>query len=78
METRRLIHTALQICIITAIAVLFSRTAIYSITSVPAFNSSVSGGDFKMSDVYNSVVNCKSEHLLNSDIAIVNVDDCSR
>lgn len=78
MGIKRIVHIAVQVCIITAIAVLFSRTAIYSITSVPAFNSSVSGGDFKMSDVYNSVVNNKSEHILSSDIVIVNVDDCSR
>ena len=78
MEIKRIFHIAIQVCIITLIAVLFSRTAIYSITSVPAFNSSVSGGDFKMSDVYNSVVNNKSEHILSTDIAIVNVDDCSR
>lgn len=78
MGTKRIIHISLQVCIITALAVLLSRTAIYSITSVPAFNSSVSGGDFKMSDVYNSVVNSKNPPTLSPDIKIVNVDDCSR
>ena len=78
MEIKRITHIAIQIFAITAIAILLSRTAIYSITSVPAFNSSVSGGDFKMSDVYNSVINNNSEHILSTDIAIVNVDDCSR
>lgn len=78
MKFGRHIQIALQVCIVTLLAVFFSRTAIYSITSVTAFNSSLSGGDFRMSDVYNSVINSNVNPRLSSDIIIVNVDDCSR
>ncbi len=78
MTTRGHIHIALQVCIITALAVLFSRTVIYSITSIPTFNSSISGGDFKMSDIYNSVVNSNNDVRRSKSIAIIGVDDCSR
>ena len=78
MNWRRIILTIAQIAAVTVISLLFSKTTIYELTSIPAMNSSMSGMDFKMSDVYNSVVNQTSETLRSKNVAIVNIDDCSR
>ena len=78
MNWRRIVITIAQIAAVTVISLLFSKTTIYELTSIPAMNSSMSGMDFKMSDVYNSVVNQTSETLRSKNVAIVNIDDCSR
>ncbi len=78
MNVKRFINSGVQVVLITAISLLFSKTTIYNFTSIPAMNSSMAGVDFKMSDIYNSVI-CKMTAPRHSkDITIVSVDDCSR
>ena len=78
MNVKRIINCGVQVVVITAISLLFSKTTIYNFTSIPAMNSSMAGVDFKMSDIYNSIV-CKMTPMHRSkDVVIVGVDDCSR
>ena len=78
MNVKRIINCGVQVVVITAISLLFSKTTIYNFTSIPAMNSSMAGVDFKMSDIYNSIV-CRMTSMQRSkDVVIVSVDDCSR
>ncbi len=78
MNVKRFINCGVQVVVITAISLLFSKTTIYNFTSIPAMNSSMAGVEFKMSDIYNSIV-CKMTSTHRSeDVVIVGVDDCSR
>ncbi len=75
---KTIILTVLQIAAVTVISVMFSKTTIYQLTSIPAMTNSMSGVDFKMSDVYNSVVSRMSTTKKSENVVIVSVDDCSR
>lgn len=78
MDIRKVIYTAVQVVAITAISLLFSKTTMYNLTSIPAMNSSMAGVEVRMSDIYNSVT-CKMSTPRNSeDVVIVSVDDCTR
>ncbi len=72
--TKRLV----QICIITILAALLSKTVIYSFTSMPAFKSMVEVKDYQMSDFYNRVFDNRSVRELSKNIVIVPVDGLSR
>ena len=78
MNVKRLIYTAVQIVAITAVSLLFSKSTIYNLTSIPAMNSSMAGVEFKMSDIYNSITSRMSTPYDSEDVVIVSVDDCSR
>ncbi len=78
MDWKRIILTLGQIAAVTVISVLFSKTTISRLTSIPAMTNSMSGVDFKMSDVYNSVVSRMSTTKKSENVVIVSVDDCSR
>ncbi len=78
MNVKRFINSGVQVVLITAISLMFSKTTIYNFTSIPAMNSSMAGVDFKMSDIYNSII-CKMTSPRHSeDVVIVSVDECSR
>ena len=78
MNVNRLISSAVQVVVITAISLLFSKTTIYNLTSIPAMNSSMAGVEFKMSDIYNSITSRMSAPRKSEEVVIVSVDDCSR
>ena len=72
------IKSVIQICIITVLAALLSKTILYSFTSMPAFKSMIEVKDVQMSDFYNRVSDSKSVRELSQHIVLIPVDGKSR
>jgi len=72
------IKCVIQICIITGLAALLSKTILYSFTSMPAFKSMIEVKDVQMSDFYNRVSDSKSIRELSQNVVLISVDGKSR
>ena len=77
-EKKPLIKSVIQICIITGLAALLSKTILYSFTSMPAFKSMIEVKDVQMSDFYNRVSDSKSIRELSQNVVLISVDGKSR
>lgn len=72
------IKSVIQICIITGLAALLSKTILYSFTSMPAFKSMIEVKDVQMSDFYNRVSNSKPVRELSQHVVLIPIDGKSR
>lgn len=67
-----------QVTIITIIAIILSKTAIYSLSSAFAFKSDLEVKDFRFSDIYNSVSDNPSVRQISDRVVLIAVDGCPR
>lgn len=63
---------------IVLLALMLTRFTIYNISSLSIFAPLDKEIDFKMSDIYNAVVDSKAIHELSQEVVIVGIDGCSR
>ena len=74
----RIMRTAINTAAITLLAVVLSKTLLYSFTSMLALKSSIEVKDYKFSDLYYSVANNSLPKKNSDDIVMFAVDGLSR